>query len=115
MKLRESYTGCRLADGTLRVVRADGTELPRRTDLWNHSPSGFECGYGGSGPAQLALAILADFLEDDGRAARLHQRFKWFCVAELPRDAVSWTIGAGIIHHFLANERELERQRSVSN
>ena len=26
----------------------------------NHSSSGFEWGYGGSGPAQLALAILAD-------------------------------------------------------
>jgi len=29
--------------------------------LWNHSPDGFEWGYGGSGPAQLALAIYQDF------------------------------------------------------
>jgi hypothetical protein len=28
------------------------------------------------GPAQLALAILADALSDDRRAARLHERFK---------------------------------------
>lgn len=27
----------------------------------NHSPTGFECGYAGSGPAQLALALLLDF------------------------------------------------------
>jgi len=27
-----------------------------------HSPTGFECGYGGSGPADLAASILADFL-----------------------------------------------------
>ena len=27
-----------------------------------HSPTGFETGYGGSGPADLALSILADFL-----------------------------------------------------
>lgn len=26
--------------------------------LWNHSPDGFNFGYAGSGPAQLALAIL---------------------------------------------------------
>jgi hypothetical protein len=28
--------------------------------VWNHSPDGFEWGYFGSGPAQLALAILYD-------------------------------------------------------
>lgn len=27
----------------------------------NHSPEGFEFGYGGSGPAQLALGILIDY------------------------------------------------------
>jgi hypothetical protein len=27
----------------------------------NHSPEGFSWGYGGSGPAQLALAILMDY------------------------------------------------------
>jgi hypothetical protein len=26
-----------------------------------HSPTGFECGYGGSGPADLAASILADW------------------------------------------------------
>jgi len=33
-------------------------------------------GYGGSGPAQLALAILAERLSDDAMAVRLHQAFK---------------------------------------
>jgi hypothetical protein len=28
--------------------------------LW-HSPTGFECGYSGSGPADLALSIMADY------------------------------------------------------
>ena len=36
--------------------------LDSRRDLWNHSPTGFEWGYCGSGPAQLALALLADHL-----------------------------------------------------
>src|SRR5262245_1194599 len=35
-------------------------DLPARLDLRSHSPTGFEWGYGGSGPAQLALALLAD-------------------------------------------------------
>jgi hypothetical protein len=60
--------------------------LRKRLDLFNHSPTGFECGYGGSGPAQLALAILAECLGDDERAVRLHQRYKFRVVGALPRD-----------------------------
>lgn len=37
-------------------------KLASRNDLVDHSPSGFECGYCGSGPAQLSLAILAHHL-----------------------------------------------------
>ncbi len=39
--------------------REDDERLPDRRDLFNHS-RGFEWGYGGSGPAQLALALAAD-------------------------------------------------------
>lgn len=50
----------------------------------NHSPTGFSWGYGGSGPAQLALAIL---LELYGRewAEVNYQRFKETCIAGLPQ------------------------------
>jgi hypothetical protein len=65
-------------------------DLPLRLDLWNHSPAGFEWGYGGSGPAQLALALLADALQDDEKAVALHQSFKWAVVGSLPH--VSWTL-----------------------
>ncbi len=41
----------------------------------NHSPDGFQWGYGGSGPAQLALAILLD-LTDKNRAQRVYHDFK---------------------------------------
>jgi hypothetical protein len=34
-------------------------------NIRNHSPTGFEFGYAGSGPAQLALAILVDYLGPD--------------------------------------------------
>jgi hypothetical protein len=60
--------------------------LRLRLDLSNHSPTGFEWGYGGSGPAQLALAILADALGDDKAALRLHQRYKFMVIGALPRD-----------------------------
>lgn len=50
--------------------------LDPRLDLRNHSPTGFSWGYTGSGPAQLALAILCHALHCDGRAEELYQEFK---------------------------------------
>jgi hypothetical protein len=48
----------------------------------NHSPTGFEFGYGGSGPAQLALAILLDYM---GRppSPGMYQAFKFFFIAPM--------------------------------
>lgn len=60
--------------------------LDPRLDIRNHSPDGFAWGYAGSGPAQLALAILCDALGDDERAARLYQRFKDAVIAGLDRE-----------------------------
>lgn len=62
--------------------------LSPRNDLVNHSPDGFEMGYAGSGPAQLALALLADALESDEQAVALHQDFKRETVAHWTTDAV---------------------------
>jgi hypothetical protein len=57
------YSGNRGRDSNSVEVRGHGSTRTRplelRLDLFNHSPTGFEWGYGGSGPAQLALAILA--------------------------------------------------------
>lgn len=78
----KTFVGQRL--GYAAVVTVDGRRLNPRRDLWNHSPDGFEWGYGGSGPAQLALAVLADYCQNDERALNLYQRFKWAVVAELP-------------------------------
>ena len=76
------YQGTR--EGYVVDVTVDGEPLNPRLDLWNHSPSGFEWGYGGSGPAQLALALLADHLGNDEEAVSLHQKFKRAVVAGLP-------------------------------
>ena len=78
----------------------------RRLDPRNQSPTGFEWGYGGSGPAQLALAILADHLADDEQAFNLHHRFKWMVIAELPKR--HWTLTSQEIDQALQTLRELE-------
>lgn len=72
--------------GYVAEVTVDGRPLNPRLDLWNHSPTGFEWGYGGSGPAQLALALLADHLGDTDQAVQLHQDFKFVVVAKLDRE-----------------------------
>jgi hypothetical protein len=71
-------------------VTVDGRPLNPRLDLRNHSPTGFEWGYCGSGPAQLALAILADHLANDEQALDFYQRFKWAVITELPKRG--WTL-----------------------
>jgi hypothetical protein len=84
---RESVSGQSL------VTVCDGQKcqpLPLRLDLFNHSPIGFSWGYGGSGAAQLALALLADALGDDDRAIRLHQCFKVKVVACWPEGERWW-------------------------
>lgn len=67
-----------------------GIPLDPRLDLQRHSPSGLEWGYLGSGPAQLALALLADVLLSNREAIELHQRFKNEVVVYLDRDG--WTL-----------------------
>lgn len=83
-----TYEGRRTRLGN--IVTVDGDLLDFRLDLQNHSPTGFEWGYAGSGSAQLALAILADHLEDEQQALNLYQRFKWTVVAGLPHQG--WTL-----------------------
>ena len=60
----------------------DGEELdPKPSQEYkNHSPDGFNWGYGGSGPAQLALAII---MKLTGKADG-YQEFKWLVIAKLP-------------------------------
>jgi len=65
-------------------------DLPLRLDVFNHSPSGFEWGYLGSGPAQLALAILCDYLGEPQLAVRFYGEFKEDIVARWKDD--EWTL-----------------------
>lgn len=69
-----------------REVIFDGNRLsPQKSQAaFNHSPDGFNWGYGGSGPAQLALALLLE-VTDKHTAIRYHQNFKFYFVAKLPQ------------------------------
>jgi len=52
--------------------------------LRNHSPDGFSWGYGGSGPGQLALALLLYYCRAED-ALRHYQQFKFEVVARWPQ------------------------------
>jgi len=82
------------------VVTVNDRALNPRFDLRMHSPSGFEWGYGGSGPAQLALALLADHLGNAAKALDLYQDFKFAVVVGLPRDG--WVLSTEQIDQALA-------------
>ncbi len=92
----KSYSGTRTSAGcvvTVTTTDEDGATHSRlldpRHDIYNHSPD-FEWGGGGRGSAQLALAILAEYLEDPALALELHQSFKVRVVAALPYEG--WTL-----------------------
>jgi hypothetical protein len=86
------------------------TPLPMRNDLRNHSPDGPEWGYAGSGPAQLALAILSDAIGE--RAALDHyQDFKSAVVAGLPHDR--WELGRAAVRAWYEKHRGPERDGAV--
>jgi len=75
----------------------------------NHSPDGFAWGYGGSGPAQLALAICLDQLPTD-KALACYQAFKWKYIAMLPPSDFETEI-EDPKHFFIQNE--IENQNHV--
>ena len=79
------YVGYRQR-GQAIVEKRPGQErlTPERSlELVNHSPSGFEWGYRGSGPAQLALALLLDYTGDEAFALDHYQELKTEVVSQL--------------------------------
>ncbi len=72
------YTGNRTFDGI--DVRVDGRPLDPRLDLRTVSRNGFEWSFEGASPEQLAVAILADAV-DDATALRLSRPFMTAIVA----------------------------------
>lgn len=77
-----------------RVGIGESTEFRPIKHVVKHSPGGFNFGYLGSGPADLALSILCDFFQHDPTPAELHsgnypaaplyQYFKAAFIATIP-------------------------------
>lgn len=82
------YVGMRDEDGNTWVgwySYGRWHPLPLRLSVRGHSPTGFNWGYGGSGPAQLSLALLCHVTRNPELACQLYQRFKRAVVARLHR------------------------------
>jgi hypothetical protein len=84
MPMSKTYRGERTIDGL--QVSVDGAPLSLRTEARTLSRNGFEWGYEGAEPAQLAFAILADHWGDDGRALRHHDAFMRTVVANFSNE-----------------------------
>ncbi|MEW5931999.1 MAG: DUF6166 domain-containing protein [Bacillota bacterium] len=102
-----TYIGRRGPEGAAVYVEEAGVLRPLRHVVC-HSPSGLEWGYGGSGPADLALSILADALGDEEAARPLYQAFKREVVATLEHEG--WRLPAEQVLEW-ARAQEGRRQR----
>lgn len=98
------YEGCR--EGGVAVVKANQTPIDLCNWVRNHSPTGAEWGYHGSGPAQAALAIMVHHLKHFvgmtnkqavGKARKSYQTFKRCVIACLPE---LWVMESRAIEEF---------------
>lgn len=114
------YVGYRVRDAhghsteTVVLVREPGQpprSLAPRLDLRNHSPTGLNWGYGGSGPAQLALALAADVLGDDEQALDVYQRLKFKLVGRLPEDG--WSLSERQLQDTIEEIQGRDQGRSL--
>lgn len=88
------YTGVRQAYGCRIYVTDNETGERYPLPFYPLHGAGFEWGYGGSGPADTAFAILMEHFQEhdlsgdewrngDCKARKLHQDFKWAAISPL--------------------------------
>jgi hypothetical protein len=89
----KTYIGRRHPEGCAVIVQPLNADPYPLVHIVLHSPTGIEWAYGGSGPADLALSILADHFGErptdrqamfNTQAWKHHQAFKWAVVAPAP-------------------------------
>ena len=95
----KAYRGERARDGTVRVlVELDGVTRPLERAP-GHGADGFDYGYDGAGPADLARSILADYRGHPPKW-RVYRAFLHQFIVPLDR-AVPWTISEAEISAWL--------------
>ena len=122
LKGNDMHTTPQHLDDVYIARESDGTIRANVPHIIHHSPTGFQVGYGGSGPADLALSILEDHLKRTGYEGRrertfqgtcfraafaLHQQFKWDYVATLDQQQRFWVIRRSVVETFLAQHRDV--------
>lgn len=96
------YAGFRNEKGLVEEVRVNEQPLKHIVTL---SPTGFEWGYGGSGPYDLSLSIMTDFL-GERPSGRLHDAFYRDVVRKLPREG-TWRLMGEALDLWLAKQAGL--------
>ena len=93
---------------TVEIVRASG-KVEQLPHIVRHSPDGFEWGYSGSGPTDLALAICAAVLgEEPSPAVILAVRDA--LVSPIGTDL--WELTAKRVHEVAAGVSQVLRERA---
>jgi len=91
------------------ICSPDGTtNVPHR--IVYHSPTGLSWGYGGSGPADMALNALAVYVGED-EAKKYYQDFKWAFISKMPKEG--GTIKREDVLHWL-EEKEKESEAAYA-
>ena len=100
------FRGERIPHPDFRVqvfITKDGVEKPfspeRSQRLMNHNADGFDWGFIGSGPSQLALALLLEVTDNDEVALSYYHDFSRSVVSCLPLKR--WTLTADAIRQWI--------------
>ena len=108
--------GARYYEGTRVSIPSHGTQVKvvgvnKENFEWErplphierHSPDGFEWGYGGSGPADLALSMLAHASgsEEFALSQCRYQEFKMSVIAQLSHHAKSWRLPCALVNAWV--------------
>ena len=105
-------------NGTTTLLHPDRSQAVK-----NHSPDGFNWGYGGSGPAQLALALLLEVTNNEAVALACYQDFETQFIAtidsqhtdwEIPEiEIIGWLAAQGVVKPSPKSNRPVSKGRDV--
>lgn len=93
----KTYTGDRTIDGVKVLV--DGRPLPDRSDINCFSQMGFEWGYEGAEPRQLAFALLIDHCGKSDFARSSCEQFMRSVIANFDNE---WLVTSEDIEEYIA-------------
>ena len=93
--------------------KRDRELTPDHSQAFFDSRNGFEWGYGGSGPTQLALALLLEELDDEQLALAYYLDFKRDIIAHLDSD--EWRLSPSDIRSDIREEDNQYKVEHRSN